>query len=92
MIRDALLDQDPVLREIVARLVAVLQPARIYLFGSRARGMPDPRVITISWSWSIILLSRGTASRKRLFEPCAVFPLPWMSWFGTAQRLTLACI
>jgi predicted nucleotidyltransferase len=39
---DTLLDQDPVLREIVERLVAVLQPARIYLFGSRARGDAGP--------------------------------------------------
>ncbi len=30
--------QDPVLREIVRRLVAELRPCRIYLFGSRARG------------------------------------------------------
>jgi excisionase family DNA binding protein len=35
---DPLLDHDPVLREIVARLVEALHPARIYLFGSRARG------------------------------------------------------
>jgi predicted nucleotidyltransferase len=32
-----LLDEDPVLREIVDRLVATLNPLRIYLFGSRAR-------------------------------------------------------
>lgn len=30
--------QDPVLLEIVTRLVAAYQPERIYLFGSRARG------------------------------------------------------
>lgn len=35
---DALLRDDPILREIVDRLVAALRPARIYLFGSRARG------------------------------------------------------
>jgi predicted nucleotidyltransferase len=29
---------DPVLAEIVRRLVEVLEPERIYLFGSRARG------------------------------------------------------
>jgi predicted nucleotidyltransferase len=33
-----LLRQDPVLQEIVERLVAELRPCRIYLFGSRARG------------------------------------------------------
>ncbi len=31
-------EQDPILREIVARLVAELRPCRIYLFGSGARG------------------------------------------------------
>jgi len=35
---DPLLDQDPVLREIVQRLVETIHPERIYLFGSRARG------------------------------------------------------
>jgi predicted nucleotidyltransferase len=38
MTRDELLERDPVLRAIVERLVAALQPERIYLFGSRARG------------------------------------------------------
>jgi predicted nucleotidyltransferase len=33
-----MLDEDPVLHEIVRRLVAELRPSRIYLFGSRARG------------------------------------------------------
>jgi predicted nucleotidyltransferase len=31
-------DGDPILAEIVRRLVEALQPERIYLFGSRARG------------------------------------------------------
>lgn len=35
---DAPLAQDPVLREIIGRLIAEVQPCRIYLFGSRARG------------------------------------------------------
>src|SRR5436309_15758922 len=34
----ALTDQDPVLDEIVRRLIKFYQPERIYLFGSRARG------------------------------------------------------
>ena len=42
MTRDPLLDEDPVLREIIERLVAVLNPLRIYLFGSRARGDSGP--------------------------------------------------
>ena len=36
------LAQDPVLAEIVRRLVEVLDPERIYLFGSRARGDAGP--------------------------------------------------
>ena len=37
-----LLARDPVLAEIVHRLVATLHPDRIYLFGSRARGDAGP--------------------------------------------------
>jgi predicted nucleotidyltransferase len=33
---------DPVLREVVSRLVAVYHPLRIYLFGSAARGDAGP--------------------------------------------------
>lgn len=36
------LKNDPVLAEIVRRLVEAYQPERIYLFGSRARGDPGP--------------------------------------------------
>jgi uncharacterized protein len=39
---DFLLAQDPVLAEIVNRLVEVYQPKRIYLFGSKARGDAAP--------------------------------------------------
>lgn len=35
---DPLLEQDPLLAEIVRRLVRAFRPERIYLFGSRARG------------------------------------------------------
>ena len=38
----ALLARDPVLAEIVRRLVEAFQPERIYLFGSRARGDAGP--------------------------------------------------
>jgi len=40
--RSASPDTDPVLAEIVKRLVADFQPERIYLFGSRARGDAGP--------------------------------------------------
>lgn len=39
---DALLAQDPVLAEIVRRLVTAYEPERIYLFGSKARGDAGP--------------------------------------------------
>lgn len=35
---EAPLPQDPLLREIIERLITEVQPCRIYLFGSRARG------------------------------------------------------
>jgi len=39
---EELLAHDPVLAETVRRLVAVLEPQRIYLFGSKARGDAGP--------------------------------------------------
>ncbi|MBA2451357.1 MAG: nucleotidyltransferase domain-containing protein [Chloroflexi bacterium] len=42
MTRDPLLDRDPILREMVNRLVVTLKPLRIYLFGSQARGDSGP--------------------------------------------------
>ena len=38
----AVSDKDPILAEIVRRLIETLHPERIYLFGSRARGDADP--------------------------------------------------
>src|SRR5579872_6477153 len=38
----SILEHDPVLAEIVRRLVASYEPARIYLFGSMARGEAGP--------------------------------------------------
>jgi predicted nucleotidyltransferase len=35
-------DKDPILAEIVRRLIEALHPERIYLFGSRARGDAGP--------------------------------------------------
>lgn len=35
-------EKDPILAEIVRRLIEVLHPERIYLFGSRARGDAGP--------------------------------------------------
>src|SRR6266852_5342212 len=36
------LDRDPKLAELVRRLVANHQPAKLYLFGSRGRGQTEP--------------------------------------------------
>ena len=38
MVKDPMLESDRCLSEIVRRLVETFQPARIYLFGSKARG------------------------------------------------------
>ena len=38
MVKDPMLESDGCLSEIVRRLVETFQPARIYLFGSKARG------------------------------------------------------
>ncbi len=40
--RDESLERDPVLAEIVHRLIGAYQPERIYLFGSKARGDAGP--------------------------------------------------
>lgn len=42
MAEDAFLGSDQVLCEIVNRLIATLNPRRIYLFGSQARGDAGP--------------------------------------------------
>lgn len=41
-VETGLLRQDRVLEEIVRRLVKILHPERIYLFGSKARGEAGP--------------------------------------------------
>ncbi len=37
-----ILDRDPILAEVVRRLLAAYQPAAVYLFGSKARGDEGP--------------------------------------------------
>jgi predicted nucleotidyltransferase len=41
-VQTGLLDRDPVLREIVCRLVLAYEPEFVYLFGSKARGDSGP--------------------------------------------------
>jgi len=42
LMKEAMLDQDPLLADMVRRLAKALRPERIYLFGSRARGDAGP--------------------------------------------------
>lgn len=62
--RDALLERDPVLREIVERLVGALNPERIYLFGSKARGEAEPD----SDYDILVLVEHPTEPRYRLSQ------------------------
>jgi predicted nucleotidyltransferase len=41
-VTDPMLEKDAKLAEIVRRLVGAFEPERVYLFGSKARGDPDP--------------------------------------------------
>ena len=57
---ESLLDQDPVLAEIVRRLVAAYQPERIYLFGSKARGDAGP-----DSDYDLLLVTPDSAPAER---------------------------
>lgn len=79
---DPILDREPVLREIVERLVNALNPARIYLFGSKARGDAG----TDSDYDILVLVERPTEPQYRLSQvgyralrgvPAAVDVLVW---------------
>ena len=56
--------EDPILAEIVRRLVAALKPDRIYLFGSQARGEAGPD----SDYDVLVLVERPTEPRYRLSQ------------------------
>jgi len=55
---------DPILAEIVRRLVVALKPDRIYLFGSQARGQAEPD----SDYDVLVLVDRPTEPRYRLSQ------------------------
>lgn len=59
-----LLARDPMLAEVVRRLVEALHPERIYLFGSRARGEAGPD----SDYDLLVLVDRPTEPRYRLAQ------------------------
>ena len=55
-------DSDPVLAEIVRRLVEVYQPERIFLFGSVARGEAGP---DSDYDLMVVVPDDATAERQR---------------------------
>ena len=58
----ALLAHDPVLAEIVRRLIEAFQPERIYLFGSRARGDAGP---DSDYDLMVVVPDDASAERKQ---------------------------
>ncbi len=56
-----LLQSDPVLAEILRRLVRAYDPERVYLFGSKARGDAGP-----DSDYDLVLIVPDDASRERL--------------------------
>ncbi len=91
--RDPLLERDPLLREIVERLNGALKPARIYLFGSKARGEAGPD----SDYDILVLVDRPAEPRYRLSKrgfqalrglPAAVDVVVWdRETFDARQHL-----
>src|SRR3972149_1320094 len=55
-----MIKSDPVLAEVVRRLVEAYHPERIYLFGSKARGDADP-----DSDYDLLLIVPDDASRER---------------------------
>jgi predicted nucleotidyltransferase len=65
---------DPILKEIVARLVALFHPRSVYLFGSRARGQA-----TLDSDYDILVVVENSAvpAYKREMEACdALWGIP----------------
>jgi predicted nucleotidyltransferase len=54
--------QDPILTELVKRLVSAYQPGRIYLFGSRARHQAGPHS---DYDLMVIVPDTASVERKR---------------------------
>ncbi len=79
---DSIVGKDPVLREIVRRLVETLRPERIYLFGARARGAEGPHsdydllvLVTRPEEPRYALAQRGFRSLRGI--PAAVDVVVW---------------
>jgi predicted nucleotidyltransferase len=60
--RNALVEADPVLREVTRRLVRAYDPERVYLFGSKARGEAGP---DSDYDLLLVVPDDAPASRKR---------------------------
>jgi len=56
-----MINNDAKLTEIVEKIVAVIQPAKIYLFGSRARGNESEDA-----DYDILIISRGRAGASQI--------------------------
>lgn len=85
---DAGADQDPILREIVARLIAELRPCRIYLFGSRARVDSGAES-----DYDLLLLVERPGEplyrlSQRAYRVLRGIPLRWTCWCGTGRSST----
>ena len=83
---------DPVLSEILHRLVKAFQPERIYLFGSKARSDAGP---DSDYDLMIVVpddapLSAGVVVGH--IRPCAALVRLPTSWSGRGRPLTAACI
>jgi predicted nucleotidyltransferase len=58
---------DPILKEIVSRLVARLHPTRVYLFGSRARGEASS---ASDYDVLLVVPDSATPTHRREMEAC----------------------
>ncbi|MGH2352186.1 MAG: nucleotidyltransferase domain-containing protein [Chloroflexota bacterium] len=84
---------DPILPEIVRRLVAAVDPERIYLFGSRARG--DARADS---DYDLLVVTRPDTGHRRevvrqaydalwglgVPKDIVVVPSDWFEWMRSA--------
>ena len=65
--RVEILEADPVLAEIVRRIVEAYEPERVYLFGSKARGDPGP---DSDYDLMVIVPDDAPAERQRSRLAC----------------------
>jgi predicted nucleotidyltransferase len=61
------LGMDPILQEIVERLVARFRPSRVYLFGSRARG---EATLDSDYDVLMVVADSATPAHRREMDAC----------------------